>query len=64
MEWLKRQARLFTQLGFPEDGVMAVLAVDGEVDADAVVFGQRPERRHWEEYQRLINRRHGRLFDV
>lgn len=57
MESLNRQARLFTQLGYPKEGVMAVLALEGEVERDAVVFGQNPTRQHWSAYQRLIEQR-------
>ena len=57
MESLNRQARLFTQLGYPKEGVMAVLASEDEVDADAIVFGQKPTRQHWTAYQRLIEQR-------
>ena len=57
LESLNRQARLFTQLGYPKEGVMVVLALEDGVDADAVVFGQKPTRQHWTAYQRLIEER-------
>lgn len=57
LESLNRQARLFTQLGYPKEGVMTVLTLEDEVDADAVVFGQKPTRQHWTAYQRLIEER-------
>ena len=57
METMERQARLFTQLGFPEEGVMAVLVLEGELDVDEVVFYPKPWRKHWAAYQQLIEER-------